>query len=119
MSLNPRDAGLLSVGAAFALLVFFIAHNEAGGNDQPRYERAGNLGNPNLSTLINPLATGDHYFHPDNCHAGQSVTFTPHRYPVAPGPNITNLIHHGFDRIGKPAPQDDDWRVGAPADQPW
>lgn len=114
MQFNDKDLTLLAVGGAFALLVFFIAHSESGGSMQPRYED-----NPNLGKVVDHLDTGDHYFNGSYSVPGQGVKFTAHRYPVTSGPNITALIHHGMDAMRQPAPQDDDWRVGAPAELAW
>jgi hypothetical protein len=115
MQVNAKDAGFIAVGAAFAMLVFYVAYVNAGGGKQPRYEES----NPNLGYVIDHLDTGSHYFHPNYCVPGQKVVFLPQRYPTTGGPNLTALIHHGMDAMRKPAPQDDDWREDAPSEMAW
>lgn len=118
LSLNQRDVTLIAVGLAVTLLGMYVAHNEAGGQDAPRAEYS----NPNLGYVIDSLANDGgqgHYFHPRHCVPGQDVVWLPHRYPSNPGGNISTLVTYGLGVLSKPAPQDDDWRVGAPAEQAW
>lgn len=117
MQFSEKDITFIAVGAAFALLLFFVAYGESGDSMQPRYETGGN---PMLGKVIAHLDTGDgHYFAPRDCAPGQQVIFTPHRYPNTNGPGITALIHHGMDAMARPAPQDDDWRVMPPGEVDW
>jgi hypothetical protein len=119
MAFNERDIGLLAAGAAFTVLVLFVAWNETD-TGQPRYaETFSGNDNPNLATVLDRLDTGDHYFHVNHCVPGQGQVFTPHRYPHISGANITALIHGGFDSMRKAAPQDDDWRTRPPGEVMW
>jgi hypothetical protein len=105
----------------------FIAHNESGDQLQDRYapapvEHAGTQENPNLAVIPSPHLADtypDNWFHPAYAVTGQQLGFTPHRYPPKTGHEITAVLHHGISRMMRAAPQDDDWRVGAPAEQAW
>lgn len=119
MPLNDRDIGIVAAGVAIVAVIAWIAHNEAGGNTPSPVETADTNLNPNLGFVLDALDTGDHYFHPAYCHGNQDLIFLPHRYPHVPGANMSAVIHHGLDALRMPAPTDDSWRVGAPAELAW
>jgi hypothetical protein len=117
--MTPGNWGLIAAGGAFVALFAYMAHNESNPM-QPRHdETADSSVNPQLGFVIDQLDTGSHYFHPNHCIPGQSVRFTPHRYPTTGGAEITTVIHRGLSAMAKPAPQDNDWRVMPPAGVQW
>lgn len=116
---NGQVACLLAAVAGVAVLVYF-AHlaTEDNGKNQPRYE--GRLGTAGLfNVIVDSMDTGDHYFHPNMCHLGQTQIFLPHRYPQISGGNITALIHKGFEPMRRKAPQDADWIEHPPGTEMW
>lgn len=119
MPLNSRDLGILAVGALAVVIVAAIAHDQAGGTFPSRNETADTDTNPNLGMVLDSLDTGSHYFHPNYCHGNQDLIFLPLKYPHIPGANMSAVMHHGLDALRKPAPTDDSWRVGAPAELAW
>jgi hypothetical protein len=118
MRLDERDWGLILAGAGFIVLLVMLAHSRTN-TGQPRYQQeSAAMASMAVTMLgIDGLDTGDHYFHPAHCVPGQTQIFTQHKYPVVSGGNISTLIHRGgFDRLAKPAPQDDDWLKRPPAE---
>jgi hypothetical protein len=121
MRVDSKDLGLLAVGLAFAGFVVIVARTRTTGVVQPRYqvEEAGMAALSVANMAADSLDTGDHYFHPNYCVAGQTQIWTAHRYPAVSGGNVSTLIHRGMDALSQPAPQDDDWRVRPPAEVMW
>lgn len=118
MPLNEKQLGMLLVGAAVVGVLAYIAHNESNAETAPRYDSP--LAAVGVSaSVIDRLDTGDHYFHPNYCVPGQTQIYTPHRYPVVSGGNISTLIHHGMDRLAVDAPQDNEWIKRPPAEVMW
>lgn len=120
MRLDSRDLALLTVGAAFIIVLGYIAYDKSD-TGQPRYQSSTGIatGFNVIDTAISQLDTGDHYFHPAYCVPGQTQIFTAHRYPTVSGGGISTLIHQGMDALSVPAPQDDDWRIRPPGEVMW
>jgi hypothetical protein len=107
-------AGIVALG----IFVYLGYRQSDDANTQPRYEgEAATAGLSGVFQVFEHLNTGDHYFHPGYCTDGQSVRFTPHRYPAISGGNITALIHQGFDAMKYTAPQDSDWMQQPPGSE--
>lgn len=65
-----------------------------------------------------PLDMTQHFhgYHPgyDPAPSAQPVTQSRHRYPVLPGGNISNVMHHGWSQVAKNSPAGNDWRLNPP-----
>lgn len=111
MNLSSRELILLTVAIIGGGVFAYLGYQKTDVSDQqPRYEgEAVTAGLAGAFKVFDHLNTGDHYFHPGYCTDGQSLGFTPHRYPAVSGGNITALVHQGFDAMMRPAPQDADW----------
>jgi hypothetical protein len=116
MQVDNRDLALIGVGAAFILLLAYVGYTRTGKTGQPRYTSPGGAVTAGLFGVVDSLDTGEHYFHPAHCVPGQTQIFTQHKYPDISGGNISTIIHQGMDRLGKSAPQDDDWLKHPPAE---
>jgi hypothetical protein len=82
---------------------------------QPRWQDNFDIDTNLNSSLLLPDGF-EHYFHPGMACKDQKLVYTPHRYPVSCGGQITTLIHRGFDAMRKPAPQDSDWMFQPPSE---
>jgi hypothetical protein len=122
MPLSNAQIGYIAVGAAGVLLIAYFAHLSVPeeGKTQPRYDYPGEIVMAGLSAeAMEVIDTGDHYFHPNMCHANQGLIFLPHRYPTISGANITTLIHRGLTPLRRQAPQDADWIFAPPGENMW
>lgn len=119
MKLDTQEAIILTFGGLAVLTLGYLAYQKTNASDiQPRYEgEAALAGLSGIMTVFEHLNTGDHYFHPGYCADGQTVVFTPHRYPQNSGGNITALFHQGFSGMANPAPQDADWMRQPPGSE--
>jgi hypothetical protein len=118
MHLDNKEYAIILVGVAFIVLACYVARDRTDNTGQPRYQTESPvMASMSVAMLgIDGLDTGDHYFHPAHCVPGQTQIYTAHKYPAVTGGNISTLIHHGMDRLSKPAPQDDDWLKRPPAE---
>jgi hypothetical protein len=118
-SFNVSQLCMLLAAMAGIGIFWYLGYRQTEpGNTQPRYEgEAVTAGLSGVFQVFEHLNTGDHYFHPGYCTTGQTVGFTPHRYPVVSGGNITTLIHQGFDSLRYTAPQDGDWLEQPPGSE--
>jgi hypothetical protein len=116
MRLDRKDIVLIAAGGALVILLCYVGYSRQQNKGQPRYESPGGAATAGLFGVIDALDTGVHYFHPAYCVPGQTQIFTQHKYPDKPGGNISTLIHQGYDRLSRPAPQDNDWIIRPPGE---
>ena len=105
----------LALGAALALALYLgsrvLGGGQTGGFNAPPKQP---VPDDDLHALLNP--------HPDypvvagraDHHAG--YVYTPHRYPLTCGGEISNAIHRGFSSMRVPNVADVQWLIAPPSE---
>lgn len=112
------------VTGCVAGLVAYLAHYESGDMvTQPTVEPASEtvFAALNAHVMEKGVDMGDNHARhewrrPDYDMQNDSVIKMPVRYPRVPGQNLNAIIHHGWDALNRPAPQDGAWLENPPAD---
>jgi len=107
MKVNEKTLWLIGIGV---LLAGYLAlRNGVGSHGQTKWEPNGEvLGMVDYGPLINVTASPAHNI--------GDVVYSPVRYPVHCGENLTTLIHHGFDPLYANHPADQDWLYWPPSE---
>jgi hypothetical protein len=123
MSIKPEwiITGVISgIAAGF---IAYLAHFESGGTvTQPQTEDKDFLvySGMNAHVMLQGLMGDNHPRHewrrPDYDEENGAVIKMPVRYPKVSGQNINAVIHHGWDALNRPAPQDQAWFDCPPSD---
>lgn len=128
MPLSHKEWGMITVGAAFAIVVGWISFSETGQQIVPGMQTEAQFSGLGLDTglRVNLGSNGAidpdlHFWHPgyDPCPGAQKVITARVRYPYVSGGNLSTVMHRGFDamKYGSPAGScADDFRVSPPSE---
>lgn len=121
--MNPTEMAILGVGGVVVGFLAWNANRATGSQPVPaeqketdvmglgfqagmRYNSGSNL---DVSQEI-------HGWHPgyDPDESATPCFQNKHRYPVVPGGNVSYVMHHGWSRMSKDSPADNEWRIAPP-----
>lgn len=121
--MTPNELTVYALaGIGVAALVYY-AYSQTDDVAVPEVQGEGQVMGLGVSADINvgegtPLDMAQHFhgWHPgyDPDPSAQPVTQSPHRYPVLPGGNISNVMHKGWSQVGANQPSGNEWRLNPP-----
>lgn len=117
--MNRQDMLIGGVAVAVVAVVVLARHAVGiAGTPQPRHEVAAEMDFPVWHPGDKTGGVQDHMGHEWRLHPrwdDYGHVATRHRYPAGIATNVTTVMHHGFDSLRRPAPQDGDWIYHPPS----
>lgn len=101
--------------AAVIILIYLYIQSGQHNSDQPRSQWDMNaLAGVMYEKDLSYGGSGDHMLSAEE--QDYPTVYLPLRYPGRTGHNVSTVIHHGFNAMMRPAPQDEDWMCNPPSE---